>query len=107
MIPERAFAGLLQLDDRWAVLAAEYETEPQERFLVVVRETEKLWPSLRCPEPKCGGDRVERRADRPSGIVERNPYPPSTHISGIIKRPSLQKYKKSVSQCLSYFSFKN
>ena len=58
MIPEKAFAGLLQLDERWVVLAAEYETEPAERFLVVVRETEKLWPSLRCPEPKCGGDQV-------------------------------------------------
>ena len=55
MISEKAFAGLLQLDERWAVLAAEYETEPVDRFLIVVRETEKLWPGLRCPDAKCGG----------------------------------------------------
>jgi len=55
MIPEKAFAGLLQLDERWAVVAAEYETGPAERFLVVVRETEKPWPSLRCARPQWGG----------------------------------------------------
>lgn len=54
MIAENAFAQLLQLDERWAVKAAEYETQPVERFLVVIRETEKLWPSLRCPEATCG-----------------------------------------------------
>ena len=58
MIPEKAFAGLLQLDDRWSVVAAEYETEPLERFLIVVRETEKLWPSLKCHEVTCGGTSV-------------------------------------------------
>lgn len=58
MIPEKAFAGLLKLGEEWAVLAAEYETEPAERFLIVVRDTEKLWPSLRCPETECGGDQV-------------------------------------------------
>lgn len=46
------------MDERWSVAAAEYETEPVERFLIVVRETEKLWPSLRCPEPTCGQDRI-------------------------------------------------
>lgn len=41
MIPEKTSAGLLQLDERWRVAAAEYETEPVERFLIVVRETEQ------------------------------------------------------------------
>ena len=58
MIPERAFAGLLQLDEKWEVVAAEYEAEPAERFLVVIRETEKLWSGLRCPEATCGGVEV-------------------------------------------------
>ncbi|MFO1459483.1 MAG: ISL3 family transposase [Verrucomicrobiota bacterium] len=58
MIPEKAFAGLLQLDDRWSVVAAEYETEPSERFLIVVQETERLWPSLKCPEGTCEGTSV-------------------------------------------------
>lgn len=49
---------MLQLDERWAVVAAEYETEPAERFLIVVRETEKLWPSLKCPEATCDGEKI-------------------------------------------------
>jgi len=58
MIPEKAFAGLLQLDDKWEVVAAEFETQPAERFLLVVRETAKLWPSLRCPETNCAASGV-------------------------------------------------
>ena len=58
MIPEKAFARLLQLDERWEVAAAEFETEPAESFLIVVRETERLWPGLRCPETSCGRERV-------------------------------------------------
>jgi transposase len=58
VIPEKAFAGLLQLDERWEVSAAEFETEPKERFVVAVRETPKLWPSLRCPVATCGGERI-------------------------------------------------
>lgn len=49
MIPEKAFSHLLQLDDKWEVCAAQFETKPIEKFLLVVRETEKLWPSLVCP----------------------------------------------------------
>ena len=55
MIPEQAFAGLLQLGEHWEVKAAEYETEPLERFIIVVREAGSLWGSLRCPGACCGG----------------------------------------------------
>lgn len=54
MIPERAFERLLGLDDCWEVSAAEYETEPTERFLLVVQETDRLWAGLHCPEATCG-----------------------------------------------------
>lgn len=53
MIPEKAFERLLGLDECWAVVAAEYETEPVERFFLVLREPEKLWPKLRCPVATC------------------------------------------------------
>lgn len=53
MIPEKAFERLLGLDECWEVAGAEYETEPLERFMLVVRETEKLWPKLACPVPTC------------------------------------------------------
>lgn len=53
MIPEKAFERLLGLDECWAVMAAEYETEPVERFFLVLRETEKLWPKLTCPVTTC------------------------------------------------------
>lgn len=58
MIPEKAFERLLGLDECWEVAAAEYETEPVERFLLVVRETALLWPKLGCPEPKCGCSKI-------------------------------------------------
>lgn len=54
MIPEKAFERLLGLNECWEVSAAEYETEPVERFLLVVHETDKLWPVLRCPVSTCG-----------------------------------------------------
>lgn len=53
MIPEKAFERLLGLDECWEVKAAEYETEPCEHFMLVICETEKLWPKLVCPEAKC------------------------------------------------------
>lgn len=57
MIPEKAFERLLGLDECWEVAAAEYETEPVERFVLVVRETAKLWPKLVCPSA-CSGSTV-------------------------------------------------
>lgn len=54
MIPEKAFERLLGLDECWEVAAAEYETEPVERFLLVIHETKKLWQKLQCPEATCG-----------------------------------------------------
>ncbi|KAB2660522.1 MAG: hypothetical protein DVB31_13985 [Verrucomicrobia bacterium] len=57
MIPEKAFAGLLQLDDKWEVVAAEFETQPAERFFLAVRETATLWPNLRCPTPTADNSR--------------------------------------------------
>lgn len=69
MIPEKAFERLLGLDECWEVAAAEYETEPVERFVLVVRETEKLWARLVCPSACSGGtvvchDHLEARAWR-------------------------------------------
>ena len=58
MIPEKAFARLLGLDECWEVSAAEYETEPVDRFLLVLHETEKLWPKLKCPVATCCHDRI-------------------------------------------------
>lgn len=55
MITEAAFSRLLQLDESWEVVAAEYETEPAPgRFSIFVRETAALWPKQRCPVPTCG-----------------------------------------------------
>ena len=58
MIPEKAFERLLGLDECWAVVAAEYETEPIERFFLVMRETAKLWPKLKCPVATCAHHEV-------------------------------------------------
>lgn len=58
MIPEKAFDRLLGLDECWEVAAAEYESEPGERFLLVLNETHKLWATLQCPEASCGHRQV-------------------------------------------------
>lgn len=58
MIPEKAFERLLRLDECWEVAAAEYEPQAMERFLLMLRETEKLWPKLVCPGATCGGTKV-------------------------------------------------
>lgn len=59
MITETAFARLLQLDECWEVLAAEYEGEPAPgRFTILVRETAALWRKQRCPVPTCGAERI-------------------------------------------------
>ena len=51
MIPEKAFDRLLGLDERWEIVAAEYEAEPTGRFVLIARETDRLWPTLSC---RCG-----------------------------------------------------
>lgn len=58
MIPEKAFDRLLGLDECWEVAAAEYEAEPAERFVLLVRETDRLMPGLKCSEPTCGCEKV-------------------------------------------------
>ncbi len=58
MIPEKAFERLLGLDECWEVSAAEYETDPVERFLLVIHETPKLWAKLVCPIDTCRHDKV-------------------------------------------------
>lgn len=58
MIAEKAFERLLGLNECWEVVAAEYEEEGDGRFLIFVRETPKLWPSLKCPDAKCGSDGI-------------------------------------------------
>jgi hypothetical protein len=55
MIPEQAFERLLVSADCWAAVAGEYETEPVERFFfLVLRETDQLWPKLRCRVARWG-----------------------------------------------------
>jgi transposase len=58
MIAEQAFERLLGLDDGWEVAGAEYETEGAGRFVLVVRETPRLWPKLRCPQATCGTEGI-------------------------------------------------
>lgn len=58
MIPEKAFERLLGLDECWKVCAAEYESEPREQFLLVIQETDKLWPKLVCPVATCRHTKV-------------------------------------------------
>ena len=58
MIPEKAFERLLGLDECWEVTGAEYETEPVERFFLVIHETAKLWSKLKCPIVSCAHPEV-------------------------------------------------
>jgi transposase len=58
MIPEKAFERLLGLDECWEVGGAEYETEPEERFLLVIHETDQLWSKLVCPIATCQHGKV-------------------------------------------------
>ena len=58
MITELAFARLLQLDECWQVMTAEYEPAEPGRFTILVQETAALWPTQRCPEAICGGLKV-------------------------------------------------
>lgn len=58
MIPEKAFERLLGLDASWEVVSADYESEPSERFVLWVHETEHLWPRLVCTQPTCGSREI-------------------------------------------------
>lgn len=58
MIAEKAFDRLLGLNECWEVVEAEYEEEEGGRFLIIVRETAKLWPTLRCPASNCAGEGI-------------------------------------------------
>jgi transposase len=58
VIPEKAFERLLGLDECWEVTAAEYEEEPTERFVLVIRETSALWGGLECPHETCKNTKV-------------------------------------------------
>jgi transposase len=58
MIPEKAFERLLGLDESWEVGGAEYESTPVERFLLVIHETARLWPTLKCPVSTCAHPKV-------------------------------------------------
>jgi len=52
MIVENVFHQLLGLGECWSVHGVDYEPEAN-RFIIVIRETEKLWLSERCPKPTC------------------------------------------------------
>jgi transposase len=52
MIAEQVFHQLLNLGECWEVRGVDYEAEAN-RFVLVISETEKLWPAQRCPQPKC------------------------------------------------------
>ena len=52
MIVENVFHQLLGLGECWSVTGVDYEPEAN-RFIIVITETEKLWPSQRCPKPAC------------------------------------------------------
>ena len=53
MIVEQVFHQLLNLGECWEVRGVDYEAESN-RFVLVISETEKLWPAQVCPQPKCG-----------------------------------------------------
>lgn len=52
MIVEQVFHQLLNLGECWEVRGVDYEAEAN-RFVIVISETEKLWPSQVCPQPQC------------------------------------------------------
>lgn len=57
MIPEEVFQELLGLGECWVVAGADYEPE-NNRFVLVIKETEKLWPGQSCPVATCAGKPV-------------------------------------------------
>ena len=52
MIAEQVFHQLLNLGAGWEVRGVDYEAEAS-RFVLVIGETEKLWPTQVCPQPGC------------------------------------------------------
>jgi transposase len=53
MIPEKVFQELLGLGECWEVRGVDYEPE-NNRFVLVIEETEKLWATQSCPVATCG-----------------------------------------------------
>lgn len=49
MVIEQIFHQLLQLGEAWSVGGVEYD-EPSNTFKLFIHETEKLWPTVRCPK---------------------------------------------------------
>ena len=49
---EKTFHGLLGLDERWEVRGIDYE-ESEERFVLVIAETPRLWEREVCPHATC------------------------------------------------------
>lgn len=46
------------LGTAWSVVAAEYETEPRERFVSVLEDNPELGKALGCPNPTCGHQEI-------------------------------------------------
>lgn len=57
MIAEQVFHQLLNLGECWEVRGVDYE-EAANRFVLVIAETEKLWPTQVCPHSQCRHPRV-------------------------------------------------
>ena len=53
MIAEQVFQQWLNLGEWWEVRGIDYEAAAN-RFVLVIAETEKLWPTQVCPRPECG-----------------------------------------------------
>lgn len=56
MNPEELFGQMLGLGDAWEVTEARYQ-ESEKRFVLRVRETDRLWPRERCPHDGATGIR--------------------------------------------------
>lgn len=56
MKPEDMFGRMLGLGDAWEVTEARYQ-EAEKRFVLRVRETDRLWPTERCPHDGATGIR--------------------------------------------------
>ena len=52
MIAEQVFHQLLNLGECWEVRGVDDEAEAH-RFVLIIRDTEKLWPTQVCPQAQC------------------------------------------------------